>query len=253
MFAERRPDGPLSLYVQKMWHCAEYRAAHRFERVLPTGAFHLIVDLSGGPAIAVGLQTRYTVLETEAIRSTMGVVFRPGGARRFFAAALDEFAGTAVPLESVWGRTMLVERLREAASAERRFAILEAELARRLAAGEPHPAVRSAIEAMHRAPSLAAVQALAQDAGISRRRFSQLFREQVGLPPKLYCRVRRFQAVVRQVARGGPIEWAAVAADGGYADQSHLAHEFREFSGMAPGAYLAAARPSQNHVVETEP
>jgi len=248
MYAERRPAGPLSEYVQKIWHCADYRAAHRYERVLPTGAFHLIVDLNGGRAIAVGLQTRCSILDTAAIRSTMGVVFRPGGARRFFAAALDEFAGAVVPIESVWGRTALVDRLREAPSVDERFAILEAELARQMAAGEPHPGVRSAIESMHRAPSLAQVRTLAAEAGISRRRFSQLFREQIGLPPKLYCRVRRFQAVVRQAARGGPVDWAAVAADGGYADQSHLTHEFREFSGMAPGAYLIAPRPSQNHI-----
>jgi AraC-like DNA-binding protein len=247
MFAQRRPDAPLSHYVQQMWHCADYGAAHRYERVLPTGAFHLVIDLNGGPAIAVGLQTRFSILDTAAIRSTMGVVFRPGGARRFFAATLDEFAGAVVPLESLWGRCALVDRLREAAP-EARFGILEAELTRRMVAGEPHPAVRSAIDAMHGAPSLAGVRALAEDAGISRRRFGQLFREQVGLPPKLYCRVRRFQAVVRQAAGGAPVDWAAVAADGGYADQAHLGHEFREFAGMAPGAYVAAARPSQNHV-----
>jgi AraC-like DNA-binding protein len=81
----------------------------------------------------------------------------------------------------------------------------------------------------------------------SRRRFAQLFREQVGLTPKLYCRLRRFQEVVRKFAAGGPVDFADVAAAGGYCDQAHLANDFRAFSGVSPGAWLSAERPFQNH------
>ncbi len=80
------------------------------------------------------------------------------------------------------------------------------------------------------------------------RWFSQLFREQVGITPKLYCRLLRFRQVVRQITSGGPVDWADVALAGGYCDQAHLAHEFRDFSGISPGSYLAAVRPFVNHV-----
>jgi len=70
---------------------------------------------------------------------------------------------------------------------------------------------------------------VARDAGLSRRRFAGLFREQVGLTPKLYCRLRRFRQVVRRSASGAPVNWAQVSLDGGYYDQAHMAHEFREY------------------------
>jgi len=90
---------------------------------------------------------------------------------------------------------------------------------------------------------------VARDAGLSRRRFAQLFREQVGPTPKLYCRLRRFQQVVRRIASGAPVDWAEVALDGGFCDQSHMANEFRNFSGLSPGVFLASERPFRNHVV----
>jgi len=60
--------------------------------------------------------------------------------------------------------------------------------------------------------------------------------------------LRRFQAVVRRAATGSEIDWADVALAGGYFDQAHLVHEFRDFSGLTPGEYAAADRPFANHV-----
>jgi len=76
-----------------------------------------------------------------------------------------------------------------------------------------------------------------------------LFREQVGLTPKLYCRVLRFQGVVNAASSQREVDWAEVALDGGYCDQSHMAHEFRAFSGLTPGEWLATERPFRNHAV----
>ena len=87
---------------------------------------------------------------------------------------------------------------------------------------------------------------LAQEAGLSRRRFAQVFREQIGLTPKLYCRLQRFQNALKQIASGASVDWAQIALAAGYCDQAHLAHEFRVFSGLSPSTYLAAAAPS-NH------
>jgi AraC-like DNA-binding protein len=87
-----------------------------------------------------------------------------------------------------------------------------------------------------------------QEAGLSRRRFTQLFREQIGLTPKLYCRVQRFQNALQQIASGASVHWAQLALAAGYCDQAHLAHEFRDFSGLSPGAYLASDRRSANNV-----
>jgi AraC-like DNA-binding protein len=59
------------------------------------------------------------------------------------------------------------------------------------------------------------------------------------VPPKLYCRLARFQSALAYVRRGGKVDWARAAAETGYADQSHMIAEFREFSGLTPGSLVA--------------
>jgi AraC-like DNA-binding protein len=245
-----RPGMPLSQFVEQLWYCDGYQAAHRRERVLPTGTFQLIVDLASPMAVVAGMRSRYVVIETAALSSILGVVFRPGGARRFFGAPADRFFNQEIGLDDVWhGVAGLRERLQAEATADGKLRVLEGELAGRMSAvADPHPAVRYALAEFRRAPHVARVQEITREAGLSRRRFSELFREQVGLTPKLYCRVRRFRGVVRRAAAGAEIDWADLAIAGGYCDQAHLAHEFRDFSGLTPSEYAAADRPSTNHV-----
>lgn len=253
MLYTRRPAPPLSDFVESLWYCENYQAPHRRERVLPNGAFDLILDLACGSApLVCGMRTQHCVIETAFLRGIMGVLFRPGGARPFFDQPSDEFFNLDVALDCVWGRgaATLIERMQYAPTPDAKFDALEAALLARLSrrSVDPHPAVRHALLAFTQTKHAGAVQEVAAGYGLSRRRLGQLFREQVGIPPKLYCRLRRFQDVVQQIARGGRVDWADVALAGGYTDQSHLAHDFREFSGITPGAYLAADRPHANHV-----
>jgi AraC-like DNA-binding protein len=254
MYVQYGPGLPLAPYVEKLWYCEGYPAAHRRERVLPNGRFQLIIDLTprSGSSIIVGMRTAHSLLETASIQSVVGVVFRPGGTLPFFGAPADEFYDHTVPLDQVWSSASgkLRDRLLEADNPAARLRILEADLRQRL--GQPaelHSAVRYALQEFGRYPHTAGILEVAREAGLSRRRFAGLFREQVGIAPKLYCRLRRFQQVVRRGASGAPVNWAQVSLDGGYYDQAHMAHEFREFSGVSPGEWLASERPFVNHAV----
>jgi AraC-like DNA-binding protein len=60
--------------------------------------------------------------------------------------------------------------------------------------------------------------------------------------------VRRFQRALRLVGQGRPVQWAAVAADGGYFDQAHFIRDFRAFSGLNPSTYIAQRTEHLNHV-----
>jgi AraC-like DNA-binding protein len=254
MYLRQRPGFPLAQYVEMLWCWEGYQATHRHERVLPNGRFQLIIDLAAGrgASIVVGMRTRYSILETASLHSVVGVVFRPGGARPFFDRPADEFYDRAAPLHEVWGSASgnLRDCLLEAPGPAARLRIVAAELQRRV--GEPedlHGAVRYALEEFGRNPRATGILEVARHIGFSRRRLTQLFREQVGLTPKLYCRLHRFQQVVSRIPAGAPVNWSQVSLEGGYYDQAHMAHEFREFSGMSPGAWLSSKRPSQNHVV----
>jgi AraC-like DNA-binding protein len=64
----------------------------------------------------------------------------------------------------------------------------------------------------------------------------------------LFCRVRRFQKVLRQISAGNAINWTEVALQCGYFDQPHFIHDFRSFSGINPSTYTAAYTGHANHV-----
>jgi len=222
---------------------------------MPNGRFQIVIDLSTGRGAVSGMRSRSVVIGTTAIQPLMGVVFQPGGARGFFDVPASDFYNQIVPLDAVWRApmTQLRDRLREAATAGEKFQVLEAALLQIIQRGARqrlalHPAVHYGLRTFRRMSHIRDVIGVSREAGLSRRRFSQLFREQVGMTPKLYCRLIRFRHLVRRIAAGAPVDWADVAFAGGYYDQAHLAHEFRDFSGMSPGSYLAAERPFVNHV-----
>ena len=74
-------------------------------------------------------------------------------------------------------------------------------------------------------------------------------RPQVGLSPKVWCRVQRFQMAVQRLHAGGDVRWAELALDCGFYDQAHFANEFRAFSGIDPTTYsVARGTPWANHV-----
>jgi AraC-like DNA-binding protein len=269
MLLAHQPSAPLASYVEKLWYCDGYQGVHRKEkeRVLPNGRFQLVISLAEGPlrapgtpteewgqlasSLVLGIRSHYSVIHTAGLQSAMGVVFWAGGARAFFDSRADAFYNESVPLDLIWGpkASELRDRLRAASTAVRKFRVLETALLERVNKGlELHTAVRYALGAFAQTPHIRSVLDVTKETGLSRRRFAQLFREQVGLTPKLFCRLHRFQGVLRQIALGAPVDWADLALAGGYCDQAHLAHEFRDFSGVSPTAYLASERTVVNHL-----
>ncbi len=250
----RRPASPLDAYVEMLWFCEGLPGPHRRERVLPNGRFQIIFDLSErlAPPIVVGLQTHYGILETASLQLMIGAVLRSPGAHGLFDVPADLFQNQVIPLDVVWGSgvSALRDRLRAAPSVAAKFGVLEQALRWRAAKQLTlHPAVEYAITQFRQSPRQRRVLDVRREAGLSHRRFSELFRQQIGLTPKLYCRVHRFRGVVNQIASGRDIDWATLALESGYADQAHFANEFRDFSGLTPGAYLASDRYHAHHVV----
>ena len=84
--------------------------------------------------------------------------------------------------------------------------------------------------------------------GTSQRTFINTFAREVGMTPKLYSRVRRFNRALRMVHRREDVDWTDVALACGYFDQSHLIRDFRAFAGLSPSSYLALRTEHFNHV-----
>lgn len=262
------PAPPLAAFIRCFWYWETVPQPHRRERLLPNGEAALVFNLrdeemriydaddterfvSCGVAAFSGARTNCFAIDTAVEDRVIGVEFQPGGAFPFFRMPASETANQSVGLEQLWrnASSEIREQLLAAPSVDAMFALLERSLLAQLARPlELHPAIQFARGHICRAPHMATVSGLLEQVGLSQRRFIQLFHDQVGLTPKAFCRVRRFQRVLQAVHCRHSVDWAQVALDGGYYDQAHFIHDFQGFSGMTPAAYLARATEHLNHV-----
>ncbi|NUT36446.1 MAG: helix-turn-helix domain-containing protein [Hamadaea sp.] len=149
--------------------------------------------------------------------------------------AAPELSGAVVDLDDLWGGDALrtQERLRAAKSWDDRFAIMEAALAGRHDAGRAvDPEVAFCWRRMMAGRGQTRVERLAAEVGWSRKRLWSRFRSQLGITPKRAAQLIRFDHAAHRLAAGHAA--AAVAADGGYADQSHLHRDVMTFTGATP-------------------
>jgi len=244
---------PLSDYLVGLWSYGHYAQPHRLERLLPTGTMTLAltVDLGGCASATVsGARSTSFLLDTSKPFSVIAASFKPGGGFPFFGRPADELKNLTVPLDALVGAAArdLCDRVLHARSALARFMVLEHFLLTRL---EEHTgrsaAVRYALRAFHASSRLPRIASIVDDIGWSTTRFIATFRHEVGLAPKVYCRVARFRRVVASLDGNEDVDWADVALSCGYFDQPHFVHDFKEFAGVTPSKYLNE-RVSTNHV-----
>lgn len=238
------------------------------ERVLPTGAAQLVVNLAedatraydpdkgfacveASGSILTGPSSRYQVIDTAEQEFVAGVVFRAGGTAAFTPVPTHEITDVDVALDDIWGGRLgsqLRARVLEAPDVDGQLDAIEAVLRERCRPREGHPAVRFALAELQRSPHLASISRVTEASGLSATRLIDHFKRDVGLTPKRYCSVLRFQRAVRHAHRGRTVDWTQVALDCGYYDQAHFIHAFRRFAGVTPSAYEGGRTPFQNHV-----
>jgi AraC-like DNA-binding protein len=207
-------------------------------------------DLHRGPLVC-GARSEFTVIDAASQRSMIGVQFKAGGACPLLGFPAGELHNQHVALETAWGKHAgeLHDRLLNARSARARLQILEERLLGRLhGAPVQPPAVGYALTAFDRAPHDQAIGEVCESVGLSARRFIEVFADHVGMTPKLYCRVRRFQAALALIGRQSEVDWAMVALACGYFDQAHFIRDFRAFAGVTPTSYLLGRGEHQNHL-----
>jgi len=236
-YREYAPPERLRPYVECFWSIEAEESIPAYP-VLPDGCVDIVFAPDRGLDI-VGTMThaRNFAIDTDAPQ--VGVRFRPGMALGFVRAPGSQTTDRLVPLAETWGAKgrELQATMNDAEPGERRIALLEAQLVDPSSPGVVQK-VAAHIVANH---GQVRVDDLAFDAGMSARQLRRVFVEQLGLSPKHFCRVIRFQhslVRMRDAERG---DFTQVALDSGYYDQAHFINEFREFSGFSPGEF--AARP----------
>jgi AraC-like DNA-binding protein len=262
----RGPHPALRDLVDGFWATNTYPARTARERVLPSGSVRVVIHLEAFPlelyhpevspeplrfsgGALVGARTTPLVLETAALGGTVGVDFKPGAITHFQSHPAAAFADQVVVLDAVWGRpvSFLREQLLETKDQWAQIMLLERFLLQR-ACGQlqRRPSLRASLAAFEEY-DLKSVADVTSRVGLSHKRLSALFRDEVGLGPKSFWRLRRFHSAVRKLGHGVR-SGAALAAECGYFDQAHLIREFRAFAGSGLREYLANRVADSDHV-----
>jgi len=269
----RPPCPALRSFVRVLWTSEASGATPgpARERLLPTGAMHLALRTAGPPVrlyagdgdlegftvghAVVGGARDAPYLKAALPGPSTGAVLEPGAARALLGATAAELAGRHTALDALWGVGAVAvarEQVAQAPDAAARLDVLERALLARLrgAVRLLHPAVAEALLGLRASPSVAAAVART---GYSHRRVIALFREEVGLAPKVYARVLRFQRAVTLLAGRPTAPLGELALRAGYADQAHLGREFLALAGVSPGRYRRAAPAFPNHLPARAP
>lgn len=192
--------------------------------------------------VLVGLQThRRLEMHLMGNLQSFYIMFRPEGFHRLFSVRMDEITDGDYEAHSVLGSFIpqVRDRLGECTSFEERVSLVEKLLMQRALQAPGLDGVCAAASRILQAGGQAAIPVLADEAGLSVRQFERRFIRQVGVRPKLFTRMARFEAALERKARFVSASWTEVAQEFGYYDQMHMVHDFAEFTGGTPSQTLA--------------
>jgi AraC-like DNA-binding protein len=246
-YITRYPSARLSGIVERLWRVEDPRSCGDPETICPDCRPEIVIHLGD----AMQRQPRYLLVGQMEMPLTVtpsgpvvmvGARLSPSGLHRLLPIPQDRVTGRIVSLDAVW--TEWTRRTADQVASARTPASELDTFERALEALIPGDAmnghdrgVDAALSALRTRGGNVSITRLAHDAGLSRRQFERRFRGRVGLPPRLYARIVRFQRAFHAL---GHESGAAIAARCGYADQAHLVREIRRFAGQTPGVLAAA-------------
>ncbi len=286
----RKPGFPLGHFVDALIYYDSADPAYDLVRFLPDGNTELIINLTEAPqqihdnaslrpvqtcreVWVSGVRMRPITIPSGRGSRMLIVAFGKGRGHPFYPMPMSELSDVVVEADCIFRQAIadLRDQLLAARSIDAMFARVEAFLLRQAkAAGDGLPSdtatrcVEHAVTSIMRQPGHVGLRALSDEIGYSQKHLIDLFRKHVGVTPKQYSRILRFQAAIADIERipaaagaarpaapgsaHPPAQWADIARRAGYYDQSHFIHEFSELSGFTPVEYVARKADMLNYV-----
>lgn len=261
-----QPHPRLAKYLECFWTLegSSQPAAISPEAIMPDGCIELIFNLADPfkryhgnnkiemqPAtLLAGQMQRFAMIAPTGRVKLFGIRFHPGGAYPFLQLPLNELTDQIINFENVANRLgrELMEKIETARSLRERLRIVETVFLARLDSRyETARTVRAAVALMIQKDGMIPIERLQQIVGVSARQLERQFQTQVGLTPKFFSRLLRFQKVFKVVTQNHNLGWSFIATECGYYDQAHFIHDFKTFSGQNPVAYFREDHQMAEH------
>ena len=252
-----RPSLRLSEYVKYYWsfdHCIPSGTLHT-QRVVPTGLFELVLYLNDKPVssnpqnaisdylIVSGQQKSFYELNVHGKLSLFAIYFHPHGLSSFLNIPLKELFNQSIPLKLILKDIVNVfeDRLSKANSFEEQIKIAEELILNQIQKNKPdihYQRIQHIIYLINQKQGNISIDVLASEACLSRKQFERIFLNIVGISPKQFLKIIRFQNAIYQKSLKPDLSLTELSHLCGYYDQAHMIHDFKSLSGYTPRQFL---------------
>jgi len=251
------PSDALAPYIKRYWAIENTleKGETCVQRIIPTGLTELLLYFTPRPKILTGNkrlsdnvalyghQNDYYDIALTGELSVFSIVFQPQGLMRFFKFPLHEICNQNVPLKFLWGQAGrdLEEKMGEAITFHQRVGIAETYLFDLLKNNMDFEfrRINHVVDLIKRTTGNIRIPQMASEACLSRKQFERVFAEHIGISPKQYLKIIRFQFAIFLKQRNADLNMTALSCDSGYFDQSHFIGDFKSLCGLTPKQYFA--------------
>jgi len=265
------PTFPLNQFISALIYYDGFDPIHNMDRFLPDGNTEIIIDLTEKPqyiydnetlekiqicrhAWVSGVRTQPITIPSGKGSKMLIVAFKRGGGHPFYPFPMSELTDRVVGADLVFGRSFceLRERILYAPSVYCMFELVEKFLFQlggdALHTDGTSKCVEYALANIVSQPSMKSFQELSNHIGYSQKHFIDLFKRQVGVAPKQYLKIMRFQKAILEIESNQQIHWHQIALESGFYDQAHFINDFKTFSGFTPSEYVKRKTDMLNYV-----
>lgn len=272
IFQSHIPAYPLNQYIQTFFYYEGVSPIHNLDRFLPDGNTELLINLNETSqnihhndtlnkiqtckhAWVSGVRTRPITIPSGRGSRMLGIVFCKGKAFPFYPLPMNELSDSVIEADLIFGKSILDlrEGLLASKSISSIFLLTESFLLTRsgfnfLQTDSFSKCIDYAITQIINYPNQFCLEKLTDEIGYSQKHFIHLFKEQVGLTPKQYMKIMRFQKTILDIESTSTYDWSTLSHHNGFYDQSHFIHSFKEFSGFTPNEYIKKKTNALNYV-----
>ena len=245
------PSDALKDLVKEYWVFENEDDSISTQKIIPDGFSEIIIHY--GDAYRINLTgkwedqstilfssqiSKYFFLENTGRSGMLGIKLYPAAFNELFQKDISPLIDRVVPLENLIGKHMLPlkTRQKEGISVEKRVAKAEAWLLSQLTNLKPQTKIQHCLKVIFESHGMTDIDELAKNIDLSTRQLERQFKKVIGLTPKFYCRIIRFNYIF-EVMKVHKDSWVRTALQSGYFDQSHFIKNFKEFTGEEPSAY----------------
>ena len=262
------PGYPINQFIKSFYYYRDFNPPHSIDRFLPDGNVQLLFELTSDPKYIYdnttlaeiqacrkvwfsGIRTKPITIPSGKDSEMIVVEFHKGKAFPFIKDMMHALTDHVVDAELVLKNNILElrEKLIEEKDVDRKLRLLEKNLLDfYLNSLKENPFVDFVITRILQTPDQTCLKKLAEKVGYTQKHIIKIFKDHVGVPPKEFLKIIRFQQALAEIERHKNISWTTLAIDCGFYDQSHFIADFKTFSGFTPQEYIRQKKDNTHYI-----